>query len=577
MATQGGDVSFRFTGDTSGLEAAVRTVAREQEAAAASAVKAAAAAAAALEAERAATVKVTDAEKELAKQMAATDAAAKAKASVLGVTVSQLKQVEAATARAEAAQAAQSATVGTAATKFDKLGMAMGPIGGVLSKISPEAGAAASSIAGLTSGFQGLTAAGIALETMVPVVTVLAGVVAAATYAWTTYNDQVKEAADRAEGHKAALATEADYVTELERAQYHLKETVGVLTEAEAKQQIRRETSAKLAKDSVGMTDEQASALRGLASNIAYAKEQEIEYAYAQKASEEALAAKAKSAAQAATAQAALAKQEAETLAAAKEVGSAQDAAYAQFVEHEKLMRTQRAETLHDYIDGKQAEIDIAKKAADKEVKAAKDAAKEKIAVNRQMTSAIADLAGSTHDLLIMYAESQAKHNRKAALAAFYAAQAVAAIQAGVNTALAVTNALATVPYPAAPFVAAAAGVAGGIEIATILASKPSFHSGGMLYPDEGNAKLLAGEPVINRQAAARIGLDNPAAVADVNHGGAGGPSLGGVTVLRIGRLEAREIVRSDVVSGGLIVQTAKTAAMSGRNLAGRTGRRPMA
>ena len=112
-------------------------------------------------------------------------------------------------------------------------------------------------------------------------------------------------------------------------------------------------------------------------------------------------------------------------------------------------------------------------------------------------------------------------------------------------------------------------------EIALIDSTKPAFHAGGM-YPDEGNARLLGGEPVLNRQAAARLGLDTPGAVNDVNQGGAGA-QLGGMTVLRIGRLDAREIVRSDIAAGGLIVRTARAAARSAGNPAGRTGRRPIA
>ena len=85
----------------------------------------------------------------------------------------------------------------------------------------------------------------------------------------------------------------------------------------------------------------------------------------------------------------------------------------------------------------------------------------------------------------------------------------------------------------------------------------------------EVSARLLPGEALLNRQATNAIG---PSGVAALNSGA----SMGAVS-LRIGRLEAREIVRTDVAAGGLIVRTAKSAAASAGNTAGRTGRRPIA
>ena len=171
MATTGGDVSFKFTADTSGLTAAVKDVARAQESAAATAATAAATARTALEAQRAATVTVTMAEKELIAKTLALEAATRSKAAALGISVGQLRQVEAATQRAAATSATATtgwSNLGNAAAaggaKFDKLGAAMGPLGGVLARISPEAGAVASTIAGLTGTFNGVTAAGLSFS-----------------------------------------------------------------------------------------------------------------------------------------------------------------------------------------------------------------------------------------------------------------------------------------------------------------------------------------------------------------------------------------------------------------------------
>lgn len=219
------------------------------------------------------------------------------------------------------------------------------------------------------------------------------------------------------------------------------------------------------------------------------------------------------------------------------------------------------------------------KAAAEATAKAWEESAEAKAQASREAGQSIlgaeASVFGSLSDLYRADAESKAEHGRKGARQAFEVSRAFAITGALINTALAITNALATVPYPAAPFVAAAAALTGGVQIAAILSEKPSFHAGGM-YPDEANAKVLSGEPVINRTAAARLGLDTPGAVNDANHGGVGA-AVGGVTVLRIGRLEAREIVRTDIAARGLIVQTAKAAANMAGNPAGRTGRRPIA
>jgi hypothetical protein len=173
-------------------------------------------------------------------------------------------------------------------------------------------------------------------------------------------------------------------------------------------------------------------------------------------------------------------------------------------------------------------------------------------------------------------AEARAKVEKKSAKEAFETSKAVAIAQAVVAGATAIVQSFAQLGPIGGAIAAAGIVATTAAEIALIDSTKPAFHAGGM-YPDEGNARLLGGEPVLNRQAASRLGLDTQGAVGAVNHGGAGGPQLGGVTVLRIGRLEAREIVRSDIAAGGLIVRTARAAAMSAGNPAGRTGRSPIA
>ena len=87
-------------------------------------------------------------------------------------------------------------TMGTSGSKALK---AMGPLGGVLAKISPAAGSAASAIAGMTSAVEGFQAAG-----MGPAVAALAVLLGGAALAWEGYNADANEAAALAATLKTA-------------------------------------------------------------------------------------------------------------------------------------------------------------------------------------------------------------------------------------------------------------------------------------------------------------------------------------------------------------------------------------
>lgn len=154
--------------------------------------------------------------------------------------------------------------------------------------------------------------------------------------------------------------------------------------------------------------------------------------------------------------------------------------------------------------------------------------------------------------------------NKEAAITAFNVAKAVAATQAAISTALAVANALATpVPYPVAVGFAVAAGIAGAATVGTILAEPPpKFHAGG-----EVSATLLPGEGVVNRQGMNSLGKEGLDAL---NHGGsAPAPTAS----FRVGRLEAKEIARTDIRSNGAIPQAIRTFVNRSSNGTGLSGR----
>ena len=126
--------------------------------------------------------------------------------------------------------------------------------------------------------------------------------------------------------------------------------------------------------------------------------------------------------------------------------------------------------------------------------------------------------------------EEEVKEQKKAALAMFVAQKVASLAQAAVATALAVITGFAQ----GGPPLAIAAGIAGGIAIATIAAEPPpSFHSGGMVStgaPDEITARLLRSEAVLSPQGVAAAGGED--GVRDLNRGSGGSQPI--VSVLQV-------------------------------------------
>lgn len=576
---------------------------------------------------------------------------------------------------------------GIAGTQLSKLGAAMGPLGGILARISPEAGAAAASIAGLTSA-SSTAAAGIGVSAAA--MGVALGVVAAAAasvyvaYRVLTQESEIAAAqqkihaqvvSESAAGYRAlesaelAEAVASGRVTEARGAElraYMAEETArDEYTKAHAEQRAALEASAESGQkwaDTLSRAAPFVTAVTGstvvlntaidyfgasaksAADSLVVLNDAEVERfgvisdetsatiaadkatrakTEADKAASKAVDARREALQllnDAQSAEAAAAKANASTYAAvmAELQATQHKAATSQLDDIDQIntarmdevtrLRTAAAAAIAATQEGTDARAELErqladtiaavhteadakvlastdklvasqKAAAEATTKAWEESAEAKAQASREAGQAIlgaeASVFGSLSDLYRADAESKAEQGKKGAKDAFAVSKAFALSSALVSTALAITNALATPPFPVGAALAIGAAVSGGVQIAAILSEKPSFHAGGM-YPDEANAKVLGGEPILNRQTAARMGLDTPGAVNDANHAGAGG-GMGGVTVLRIGRLEAREIVRTDVAARGLIVQTAKAAASMAGNLAGRTGRRPIA
>jgi hypothetical protein len=153
----------------------------------------------------------------------------------------------------------------------------------------------------------------------------------------------------------------------------------------------------------------------------------------------------------------------------------------------------------------------------DKRAEDLKKSIESQAAIQQSYASSVASIFGTIADAAgeAMGAIDPKKH-KAAYMAAFDAQKAAAIAQAGLNTFMMVSNALALpIPPPGPEIAAIAAGLAGGVQMAKIAAApRPKFHTGtmyaspsGALRADEFQATLQRGEIVVDRQTASRPGV----------------------------------------------------------------------
>jgi len=127
-----------------------------------------------------------------------------------------------------------------------------------------------------------------------------------------------------------------------------------------------------------------------------------------------------------------------------------------------------REESHQKYMEMLAAERAAAERAAEEEAQLARDVSQARISNAAMAASAIGDIATLT-----------AGKNKEAQRRAWRVNQAAAVSGALLNTALAVSNAFADVPFPANFAAAALAGIAGAAQAASVAASPaPSFYEG---------------------------------------------------------------------------------------------------
>jgi len=222
-----------------------------------------------------------------------------------------------------------------------------------------------------------------------------------------------------------------------------------------------------------------------------------------------------------------------------------------------------RQETLQkskeDYDDWLEHQKEIQQDYADATIMAAQTAADTASMIANDMYEKRADLLDRLKNKLQENADEmtaaekaalkeQIQNAKQAAKNIANVQKAIAIIDIAIKTAQGVMSVWAQ--FGAYPPVAAglSAGVIamGAVEAAIVAKQKPEFHRGGVVEAD-----LLPGESVLNRQATRQIGEQNINALNNRGSMAFNSPSLG----FRIGRIEAREIVRTDLVSGGYISQ----------------------
>ncbi len=131
------------------------------------------------------------------------------------------------------------------------------------------------------------------------------------------------------------------------------------------------------------------------------------------------------------------------------------------------------------------------------------------------MGNAISDMILQVSGANVTAQEDMNEQQKRAVKTAFAINKATAIAQAGINTALGVTNALTVQPIvPLGVAMAALVATTGGIQTALIAAQKPpSFHVGGLIggggsSPDEVTITARTGEGVVSAQGMAALGED---------------------------------------------------------------------
>lgn len=192
-----------------------------------------------------------------------------------------------------------------------------------------------------------------------------------------------------------------------------------------------------------------------------------------------------------------------------------------------EVMRGYRAEQRAAWAEHMDSQQQAADEAAEHLVRTQDNALSAVATIGTAVSSIVTQVVREETNALINQTERGTKARREAALKAFRMNKAAALVNAGINTALAITNAANTVPFvPLGIIAMAAAAAAGAVQIGIIAAKQPpQFHSGGVLSQntaDEITVRARAGEGFLSTQGVRAAG--GAEGVARMNRGGRSGP-----------------------------------------------------
>ena len=453
-----------------------------------------------------------------------------------------------------------------AGTKFDKLGKAMGPIGGVLARISPEAGAVASSIAGITSAAEGVAASGLAgtLAGLLPLLGPLGGAILTVRGTMEDYTAATKaaEAANTAFALAlapldVALAAAKDEQQLLNDAldsgaakQYlavadmsakvdakEAEATKGLREEKEALMQMLAESAnmensegilaqqriERIDKE-IGLVHEQANALAQL--TVANDTTRKFIDKITESKKAEGVAVEDTTEAQKEAAD------ENERISAARYAEHI--AATKQHIEHQERERERRLEITKTIIDGEKADREEAQKTADEQKKHDDDrkaARQQTIQDAATVTDSIMALGNQLLQNEINNLDTSTKEGRKTAMDLWHVQQGLAIARAALDAVAAISAASTLVP-PANYVAMTVAGITGAINIAAVAGTPPpKFHAGG-LSPDESPVTMRRGEAMLSGQGRRALG-DDTIREANAGRGDSGGGAQRGQIVYK--------------------------------------------
>ena len=470
------------------------------------------------------------------------------------------KQLKAQTAAAKTAAAAMTAAQSTsvkvigqqaaeAGAKFDKLGAAMGPLGGVLARISPAAGAVASTIAGLTGTVNGFGASGLLASTALgPLLGILAPIAIGVGFVAAEMADsaaRAKLATEAMEGLAVAMQA-VDEITATTAAGHRaFSVTLGLVTKEEAAYNAASEKLVKtykfqneLLRKAIDLRVE-AGQEQGLLDDVSALRDQqdqlfsvtkaemgrlntEHEYAVAVAESDEFIRKRDKAAVEGAKAAAAAAEAAAE--AAGDAAARATDGVLKDMARHDAHRQASAEKQLAAFRiqeEASQAARDQVIADAEQKITAETEWARvlgvvaeeqrEKTQMYASTTGAVLGSVTGLYDELLQNRlagiDTESAAGKKAAMEVWEQQKGLAIASATLQAIVAIAMAVASAPPPANIPAIVMNTVAGAASVAAAVAAPaPKFAAGG--FPDERTITAHAGEAILSRQGRAAMGDD---------------------------------------------------------------------